>query len=163
MRRVGVLIATTVLLLVLEVVLPAGETVAQQKSLKEQLVGTWKLVSVANVRNEGSKRDVSGPNPRGVVIYTSDGHFAVVDTRSDVPRLASTSRDTGTPEEEKAVVQVSIAYFSRYSVNETDKVITLQIEGSTLENVIGRADQKRIVTSLTSDELSFMNPGNAVR
>ncbi len=121
MRRVGVLVATTVLLLILGVSLSAGAAVAQQNSLKEQLVGTWKLVSAENVRNDGSKRDVSGANPKGVVIYTSDGHFAFVTTRSDLPRFASNSRDTGTPEEYKAVVLGSIAYFGTYSVNETDK------------------------------------------
>ena len=158
MRRLAVLPATTVSLLILGVALPAGDAVAQQKSLKEQLVGTWKLVSAHNVRNDGSKVDVSGPNPKGVVIYTSNGHFAFVNTRSDLPKFASNSRDRGTAEENKAVVQGSIAYFGTYSVNEADKVITLQIEGSTFANLIGRADQKRIITSLTADELTFTNP-----
>jgi hypothetical protein len=81
-----------------------------------------------------------------------------VTTRSDLPRFASNSRDTGTPEEYKTVVLGSIAYFGTYSVNEADKVITVQIEGSTFANLIGRADQKRIITSLTADELKFTNP-----
>ncbi len=136
----------------------AGDAVAQQKSLKEQLVGTWKLVSVDNVRNDGSKLQVFGPNPKGVVIYTSNGHFALVQIRSDLPRLAANSRDRATPEENKAVVQGSIAYFGTYSVNEADKVIIAQIEGSTFANLIGGADQKRIITSLTADELKFTNP-----
>jgi len=155
MRRVGVLIATTGLLLILEAVLPAGEGVTQQQSLKEQLVGTWKLVSVDNVRSDGSKRDVSGPNPKGVVIYTRDGHFALVDTRSDVPRIAPSGSDTRTPEEQKAVVQVSIAYFGTYSVNEAERVITVQIEGSTLANLVGRADQKRIIDSRITNGYSL--------
>jgi hypothetical protein len=46
-------------------------------TLAEQLVGTWMLVSVHNVRNYGSRADLFGPNPKGVVIYTSDGHFAL--------------------------------------------------------------------------------------
>ena len=158
MRRLAVLTATTVSLLILGVTVPAGDAVAQQKSLKEQLVGTWKLVSSHNVRNDGSRVDVYGPNPKGILIYTSDGHFALVNTRSDLPKLASNSRDRGTPEENKAVVQGSIAYFGTYSVNEADKVITAQIEGSTFANLIGGADQKRIIASLTTDELRFANP-----
>jgi hypothetical protein len=70
MRQVGVLVATTVLLLILGVSLSAGAAVAQQNSLKEQLVGTWKLVSAENVRNDGSKRDVSGANPRKASLST---------------------------------------------------------------------------------------------
>ena len=45
MRRLGTLTATAVSVLVMGVALRAGDAVAQQKSLKEQLVGTWKLVS----------------------------------------------------------------------------------------------------------------------
>ena len=160
MRPLAVLTATTVSVLILGVALPVGNAVAQQKSVKEQLVGTWKLVSLHNMRNDGSKIDVYGPNANGILIYTSDGHFALVDTRSDLPKLASNSRDRGTPEEYKAVVQGSIAYFGTYSVNEADKVITAKIEGSTFANMIGGPDQKRIITSLTADELKFTNPAS---
>jgi hypothetical protein len=160
MRRLAVLTATTVSLLILGVALPAGDAVAQHKSLKEQLVGTWKFVSSHNVRNDGSRLDLYGPNPKGILIYTSDGHFALVNTRSDLPKLASNSRDRGTPEEYKAVVQGSLAYFGTYSVNEEDKVITAQIEGSTFANMIGGPGQKRVITSLTADELKFTNPAS---
>ena len=160
MRRLTVLTATTVSLVVLGVALPAGDAVTQQKSLQEQLVGTWKFVSSHNVRNDGSRVDLYGPNPKGILIYTSDGYFALVNTRSDLPKFASNSRDRGTPEEYKAVVQGSLAYFGTYSVNEADKVITAKIEGSTFANAIGGPDQKRIITSLTADELKFTNPAS---
>jgi len=91
----------------------------------------------------------------------ADGHFSLVNTRADLPKFASNRRDQGTPEENKAVVQGSIAYFGTYSVNEGDKVITAQIEGSTFANLIG-TDQKRLVTSLTADELKFINPAPSV-
>ena len=143
MKRLSTLAVTTMSLLFLGVVLPAGDAVAQQKSLKEQLVGTWKLVSSHNIRSDGSKLDRSGLNPKGIVIYTSDGHFVFVNTRSDLPKLASNSRDQATPEEYKAVVQGSLAYFGTYSVNEADKVITAKIEGSTFPNQVG-ADDRRI-------------------
>ena len=160
MRRLAVLTASMVSLLIVGVSLPASDAAGQQKSLKQQLVGTWKLVSSHNVRSDGSKIDVYGPNANGILIYTSDGHFALVNTRSDLPKFASNSRDRGTPEEYKAVVQGSIAYFGTYTVNEADKVITAQIEGSTFANMIGGPDQKRIITSLTADELKFTNPAS---
>ncbi len=130
----AVLIAIS--LLILGAALSADNAIAQQKSVKEQLVGTWTLVSVEGVRNDGSKVEVFGSNPKGTVIYTSDGHLALVQMRSDLPKLASNSRDRGTPEENKALVQGSIAYFGTYAVNEVEKVITLQLEGSTFANLI---------------------------
>ncbi len=140
------------------IALLADKSATQQKSLKEQLVGTWTLVSADSVRNDGNKVEVFGPNPKGTLIYTSDGHFALVQMRSDLPKLASNSRDRGTPEENKAVVQGSITYFGTYAVNEAEKVITLQLEGSTFANLVGGGEQKRLITSITADELKFVNP-----
>jgi hypothetical protein len=135
-----------------------GAAVSQQTSLKEQLVGTWKIVSVDNVRDDGSKAELFGSNPQGILIYTSDGYFVLVNMRADLPKFAAKNRDQGTPEENKAVVQGSIAYFGTYTVNEADKVISARIEGSTYPNFVGGADQKRLITSLTADELRFINP-----
>jgi hypothetical protein len=155
MRRLGVLIATTVSLVILGVVLPSGDALAQQKSLKEQLVGTWIYVSGTTTRADGSKTE--NPNLKGIVIYTSDGHFALVSVRADLPKLANPDRARATAEEAQAVVAGSIAYYGTYSINEVDKVIIPNVEGSTYANLIG-TDQKRIITSLTADELKFTNP-----
>ena len=99
MRRLGVLIATTMLLVILGVVLPLGDALAQQKSLKEQLVGTWIYVSSTTTRADGSKTE--NPNLKAIVIYTSDGHFAFVSVRADLPKLANPDRTLATAEEAK--------------------------------------------------------------
>ena len=158
MRRLGMLTAATVSVLIMGGALPTGDAVAQQKSLKEQLVGTWIYVSSTSTRADGSKTD--RPNLKGIVIYTSDGHFAFVSVRPDLPKLAANDRARATAEEAQAVVAGSIAYYGTYSVNEVDKVITPKVEGSTFANLIG-SDQKRIITSLTADELKFTNPRTA--
>jgi hypothetical protein len=119
----------------------------------KQLVGTWTLVAVENVRADGSKVEMFGSHPKGTMMFSSDGHFALIQMRADLPKLASNSRDAGTPEENKAVVQGSIAYFGTYSVNESDKVITIKLDGSTFANLGG--EQKKIITYLTADELKF--------
>jgi hypothetical protein len=134
-----------------------GAAVSQEKSLKDQLVGTWLIVSVDNVRDDGSKVEQFGSSPKGIVIYMADGHFALLNSREDLPKFASKNRDQGTPEENKAVVQGSIAYFGTYTVDEASKIITANIEGSTYPNFIGTS-QKRLITSLTANELKFVNP-----
>jgi lipocalin-like protein len=63
-----------------------------------------------------------------------NGHVLFIITRSDLPEFASNNREAGTPEENKAVAQGSIAYFGTYSVNETDKTITTHIESCTFPN-----------------------------
>ena len=139
------------------IALPASDAFAQQKSLKEQLVGTWMLVSSTSIRPDGTKIDLYGPDPKGIVIYTSDGHFALLNTRADLPKLAANNRARASAEEARAVVAGSIAYFGAYLLNEVEKVITVKVEGSTFANMIGGAEQKRIITSLTADELKFIN------
>jgi hypothetical protein len=58
----------------------------------------------------------------------------VIIGRSDLPKFTSKNRQAETPEENKAVVQGSIAYFGTYSVSETDKTITTHIESCTFPN-----------------------------
>ena len=77
--------------------------------------------------------------------------------RADLPKLANPDRARATAEEAQAVVAGSIAYYGTFSINEADKVLTAKVEGSTYANQLG-TDQKRIITSLTADELKFTNP-----
>ena len=117
--------------LIFGVFLPRDEAVAQ---MAKDLVGTWTLVSIT-LEKDGTKTDFYGPNPQGQLMYDANGHFSVIITRSDLPKFASNNRELGTPEENKAIVQGSLAYFGTYSVSETDKTITSDIENSTFPNL----------------------------
>ncbi len=156
MKQLTALALTITLLLNLGAVLSVGDAVAQ--SSKEQIVGAWTLVSADSVRSDGSRVAVFGSNPRGIMIFSRDGYFALVQMRAELPPIVAKSRDQGTPEENRAIVQGSIAYFGKYSVNEAEKVITIKLEGSTFANLLGGGGQKKIITSLTPDELKFINP-----
>jgi hypothetical protein len=115
----------------------AVPTFAQQAN---DIVGTWTLVSIT-LEKDGKKTDFYGPNPQGQLIYDATGHFSVIITRSDLPKFASDNRVAGTPEENKAIVQGSLASFGTYSVNETDKTYTQHVESCTFPNWNG-TDQK---------------------
>jgi hypothetical protein len=83
-------------------------------------------------------------------------HFSIVITRASLPKLAAGNREKGTPEENQAVVQGSIAYFGTYTFDEETRMLTARIEGSTFPNFIGQ-DQKRLIT-IRGDELTYVNP-----
>lgn len=157
MSRFSTLTRITMALLFAGAVLPWCEAVGQQKSLKEQLVGAWTYVSVDTIRPDGSRVPIYGPNPQGLVIFDGNNHYALVNARSDLPRFASNNRTSGTPEENKGIVQGSIAHFGRYTVNEADKTITFHIETSTFPNWNG-VEQKRPFT-LVGDQLRWATPG----
>ena len=135
-----------------------GSALAQQKTIKDQLVGAWLLVGVTAERADGSKGEPFGTNPKGIIIFTADGHFSLLQSRAEIPKIAANDRAKATPEEARAVVDGSIAYFGTYTVNEADKTITPKLDGSTYANLVGGPEQKRIITSLTADELKFTNP-----
>jgi Lipocalin-like domain len=123
-------------------------------SLTKQVVGAWTLTSLV-LDQDGKKSEPYGPGAKGTVIFTSNGRTAVVITRAELPKFASNNRTTGTPEENKAAVAGSIAYFGTYEVNDADKVLTTHLEGSTFPNWTG-SDQKRTL-ELSGDEMKFIN------
>jgi len=131
-----------------------SSAVSQQKSLKDQLVGTWTLVSTDNVQNFGA-------NPKGMLVFDGNGRYSLVFMRSDLPKFAASTADKGTAEENKVVMQGMVAHFGTYTVNEAEKTITSRAEGSWFPNLVGR-EAKRVVTSLTADELKYTNPATAL-
>jgi hypothetical protein len=131
----------------------SGSALAQQKSLKEQLVGTWTLVSSDNVGSDGTKRQLFGAKPKGILILDASGHYAQIYFHSDLPKFKVNNRLEGTPEENKAVVHGTSAQFGTWSVDEAGKTLTRRIEGSLLPNQVA-AETKNPVT-LAGDELKM--------
>jgi hypothetical protein len=138
------------------VVLPSN-AVGQQTSLKDQLVGTWTVVSWDQTNKDGSKFQRFGTNPKGVNVFDANGRFVVIFARADLPKIASNNPSSPTPDEAKAITGGAIGYFGTYSVDEASKTITLRVEASSFPNIVG-ADQKRHITALTKDELKYSNP-----
>src|ERR1700730_6311585 len=75
MNRRATLAMTTTALLCLAVGLSASGPLAQPKSVKEQLVGTWTLVSSDQVLPDGSKLKQFGANPKGINVFAAHGRF----------------------------------------------------------------------------------------
>jgi stress-induced morphogen len=135
----------------------SGSAVAQQKSLKEQLVGTWTLVSAESVEPNGSKMPlVKGADPKGLQIFTDSGKVSL-QVIGGHTMIASKDRMKMTPDEMKATAESILSYFGSYTVNEAEKSYTIQIESSSFANQTG-VPAKRMV-ALTGDEMTVTNPG----
>ena len=144
-------------LLCVGIALPWNQAVGQTKVTKGQLVGTWAFVSVTIERRDGTTFEPWTSNPKGMVTFTADGHYFLELIRPDLPKIAAEDRLKGTPEENEAIAKGILAHFGTYSVSEADGTYTLHVEASSYANYNG-TDQKRIVTSLTADELKWTNP-----
>jgi hypothetical protein len=125
-------------------------------SIKDQLIGTWIYVSSEGKRDDGSK--VQRPRMHGAVTYTADGRFHFITTRTDAPKYASNDPARPSPDEAMAIASGSIAYAGTYTVDEATKTIHPNIETSTFPNLVGAPNQRRIITSITADEMTFTNP-----
>lgn len=123
---------------------------AFSQSTATNLAGTWTLVSLT-LEKDGTKTDLYGPNPQGRLIHDANNHVVVVITRADLPKFAANDRTAGTSEENKAVVQGSLAYFGTDTVDEAAKTITTHIEGCTFPNWIGT--DRKLSFNLNGDEL----------
>ncbi len=133
-----------------------GTAVSQQKSLKEQLLGTWTLVSIEVVRPDSSRSSMFGAAPKGIAFFDSNGHYIIAVMRAERAKYAINDRMQGTAEENKETAQGTLTYFGTYSVSEADRAIDIHVVSSSFPNW-NETDQKRIVT-LAGDELKLLAP-----
>jgi hypothetical protein len=138
----------------------SAAALAQTKTLKEQLVGSWVFADGFDTQKDGSKKDRWGKGI-GSLMFDANGRFSQIISRSDIPKFAKDSADQGTDAENRAVLTNITVSFGTYKVNEADKSLITTIEGGTFPNRVG-SENKRIVTSLTADDLTYINPTNSV-
>src|SRR5712691_5840075 len=116
-----------------------ANAIAQQKSLNEQLVGAWTLVSFEATEKDGTKWQDFGPNPKGILILDAAGRYAQVQGRPDRPKFKATEhvrRDTPAEDFGEAA-RAFDANFGTWSVNEADKTLTRRWEGALVPNAEG--------------------------
>jgi hypothetical protein len=132
--------------------------VAQQKPIKDQLVGAWTLLLDDGINPDGTHVPTFGPNPVGTLIFTPNGRYSLQIMRViNRGPFASNNRDAGTAEENKAVSQGTFSHFGTDTVDEGGKTLSFHVEGSSFpnwENTI----QKRLVTAITDEVLTYTNP-----
>lgn len=71
----------------------AGDAVAQQKTLEEQLVGSWTFVSSENIAPDSTRRQLFGPSPKGILILDASGRFAQMLVNPNRPKFKAIRRD----------------------------------------------------------------------
>jgi hypothetical protein len=105
--------------------LSAGAAAAQPAAgLKHQIVGSWDFMVAEVTAPDGKTSFPFGETPKGLLIFTADGHFAQIHIAGDVPRIASNNRLTGTAEEYAEIMRRSLSVFGTYTVDEANKTVT---------------------------------------
>ena len=114
-----------------------------------QLVGTWKATAwFVEVVGEG-RREPFGPNPKGRLVITPEGHWIVILTGAH-------RRPARTDDEKAALLDSLLAYSGKYTID-GDK-ITTRIDVSSNEIFTGaNRDQTRFF-ELEGDKLTVRTP-----
>ena len=129
-----------------------GSAVAQQKSLKEQLVGTWILVSCDYKAADGTTEPAC-VNSGGTLSFDASGRYTTVITARGRPKF--TAGFNSPADEFKAAARGLSANFGTWSANDADKIITRHVEGALEPNVEG-TDTKDMAT-VVGDELRLVD------
>ncbi|HMV86432.1 MAG TPA: lipocalin-like domain-containing protein [Blastocatellia bacterium] len=110
--------------------------------MKEQFVGTWRLVEYEYLRSNGEQLWPFGQSPVGVIIYTAEGFMSVQIMDSERPAFVGGNRWSATLAEMAAAFQSYLAYFGGYEVCDEEGCVIHHIEGSLFPEYTGSA-QKR--------------------
>ena len=94
-----------------------------------------------------------GENARGRLVLGADGRYSLIAGRTTLPKFAANSRVKGTPEENKAVIDGSIAHFGTYTVDDGGKAITFNIQMSTFPNWDGTSAKRAL--KVAGDQLTY--------
>jgi hypothetical protein len=73
MRQFTILAISGIVMLLLAAFV--GSATSQQKTLKDQLVGAWALVSIDYVRADGTRSSTFGENPKGIAFFDGSGNY----------------------------------------------------------------------------------------
>lgn len=137
----------------LGVIMMTSDVLGQKQSFKEQLVGTWTLLSWEQRKADGAKIERYGTTPSGIAFFDADGRYIITVMKSDRASYASNALGQGTAEENKETANGTITYFGTYKANEVDSSISIHVEGSSFPNWNG-SDQKRFV-AIGGDQLTL--------
>jgi hypothetical protein len=127
--------------------------IALGQSLKEQIVGAWRLVSVYT-EEKGVKNHPFGEKPVGLFIFDRSGNVMQFLSKPELPRFAAPNRLKGTDKEYREVMQGILSGFGTYTVD--GDTVTIKWVASSYPNRAGTTEKR--VYKIVGDELNGMNP-----
>ena len=128
-------------------------TIALGQSLKDEIVGVWRQVSIYTEEG-GVKTQPYGEKVVGLAVFDRSGYVISFLAKPDLPKFVAQNRLKGTDEEYRAVMQGIIAGFGTYTVD--GDTVTINWEASSYPNRAGAAE-KRTYT-IVGGEMTAVNP-----
>jgi hypothetical protein len=124
--------------------------------VSDLLVGVWELLSFERRTADGKVDFPFGQKVCGLLIYTKSGRISVHLSAGERAPFRSNDMWEGTLEEMRGAIATYNAYFGRYEVDVTERVVRHHIEGCVVPNWIGGVQERRFL--LQGDELTLSTP-----
>jgi hypothetical protein len=125
---------------------------------KDQLVGTWRLVSASSTSSTGGRNETPyGPGPSGLLTYSEDGRVTALISYGGRKAL-SVGGGPSALEEQAEAFKTFLAYAGRYTLN--GEKVTHQIEISSIQNYVGKDLVRRI--KFQDDQIILITPPTPV-
>jgi Lipocalin-like domain len=153
------LLRTATLGAVLSLASMASQAPAQEKRLKEAIVGPWVITSVFDEYQSGEKRDNWGGPVTGQLTFGRTGRFSTI-----IIGPSDALMKTDDPRKPDALI---VAYYGSYTVDEAGKKINGKIEGAsysprvnmdTTWTVQGSDDKLTLIGSPRRDQHGTFSP-----
>lgn len=122
---------------------------------KNNLVGTWRLVSAKDTTDAGEVRDSYGANPTGFLTYTADGRMMAIIANGGRKSLSVADRISAPMEERAEAYSTFLAYAGTYSLS-PDKVVH-HVQVHSTQNLIN-TDFVRFIEKLEANRVVLRTP-----
>ena len=124
--------------------------------MKEQIIGTWRLISWTRIVGDREEAGPLGPNVIGFIMYTADGYMCGNGMRLNRPKFPNPDFQAATTEEKSEAFESYFGYCGRYEVDESGEFVTHKVEVSSFPN-FSDSMQKRFVT-ISGDQMRITTP-----
>jgi hypothetical protein len=121
---------------------------------KNELIGTWRLVSFEIKSADGQITYPFGQAPVGYILYSEDGYFCVAIMRANRPPFAGGDMLAGSREEKAAAAETYLSYCGTYEIRGDTAVH--HVEVTLFPNWVG-AEQERMLEK-NGDQLLMSTP-----
>lgn len=123
--------------------------------LKDQLIGTWKLVRYQDEDKDGNIFFPLGKDATGFIMYNPDGYMSAQLMQQGRQAYESGDLHTGTKDEMAEAAHGYVAYSGRFELDEENSTVYHTMEVSMNPTWLG--DTQPRVFELEGDTLSIVN------
>jgi hypothetical protein len=136
MRKVSTFVVAITMLMHM----PLMSAAFWEQSLKDKIVGTWKIISWESQRPNGQTVNIwAGLHPTGLIIYQPNGYMAVQIMADPRPTFAQNPATSPPPYDEFRNAYFGYyAYWGRYTINDAGNGVIHNVQGSERPAEVGR-------------------------